>query len=225
MERMQGSALDIRSAGAAVRERLARSYAQRQLLELSNIVDGAEHVVFGGRQEGKTRLAEDWLRGAHAGGARRVLVTVNESVAGETNMRVGAKGDAASAVSFRRLLKQGAEEGVQYGFDETLSILEHVFGLHEPPRLVTVLTAAPWQGTPDGTWPEGGEVGDEPLLRYLDHEHLPEGSLKETSRLFAVVARKVVEDLPRSPERTVALRKLLESKDAAVRAALDIPTG
>jgi len=27
-------------------------------------------------------------------------------------------------------------------------------------------------------------------------------------------------DLPRNPERTVALRKLLESKDAAVRAAL-----
>jgi hypothetical protein len=30
----------------------------------------------------------------------------------------------------------------------------------------------------------------------------------------------MVRDLPRNPERTVALRKLLESKDAAVRAKL-----
>lgn len=62
----------------------------------------------------------------------------------------------------------------------------------------------------------------EPLLRYFEHTHLPEGPLAETSRLFAVVARELVETLPRSPERTVALRKLLESKDAAVRTALDI---
>lgn len=61
------------------------------------------------------------------------------------------------------------------------------------------------------------------MLRYFSNSHLQEGPLKETSRLFAVVARKIVEDLPRSPERTVALRKLLESKDAAVRAALDVP--
>ena len=62
----------------------------------------------------------------------------------------------------------------------------------------------------------------EPLLRYFEHAHLPEGPLAETSRLFAVVARDLVDTLPRSPERTVALRKLLESKDAAVRTALDV---
>jgi hypothetical protein len=34
------------------------------------------------------------------------------------------------------------------------------------------------------------------------------------------MAHKVVALLPRNPERTVALRKLLEAKDCAVRAAL-----
>jgi hypothetical protein len=34
------------------------------------------------------------------------------------------------------------------------------------------------------------------------------------------LAHRIVEELPRNPERTVALRKLLESKDAAVRAKL-----
>lgn len=63
----------------------------------------------------------------------------------------------------------------------------------------------------------------EPILRYFAGDHLPDGPLAETSRLFRVVAQQIVETLPRSPERTVALRKLLESKDAAVRAALDAP--
>ena len=37
---------------------------------------------------------------------------------------------------------------------------------------------------------------------------------------FAEMAAQIVRMVPRSAERTVALRKLLESKDAAVRAAL-----
>ncbi len=34
------------------------------------------------------------------------------------------------------------------------------------------------------------------------------------------VAQHIVDHLPRNPERTVALRKLLEAKDAAVRAGI-----
>jgi hypothetical protein len=37
---------------------------------------------------------------------------------------------------------------------------------------------------------------------------------------FSSLADHIVATLPRSAERTVALRKLLESKDAAVRAAI-----
>ena len=39
-------------------------------------------------------------------------------------------------------------------------------------------------------------------------------------RPFAEMADTLIATLPRNPERTVALRKLLEAKDAAVRARL-----
>lgn len=60
----------------------------------------------------------------------------------------------------------------------------------------------------------------EDMLRYFAFSHLPEGPMRETSRLFCHLAFMLVRTLPRSAERTVALRKLLEGKDAAVRAAM-----
>lgn len=71
----------------------------------------------------------------------------------------------------------------------------------------------------------------EPILQYFAYEHLPE-KLQAVSKPFCELARIIVAQgemaagtstqfpLPRNPERTVALRKLLEAKDAAVRAAL-----
>lgn len=59
----------------------------------------------------------------------------------------------------------------------------------------------------------------EPILQFFAWQHLPE-KLQAVSMPFGVMAQTIVETLPRNPERTVALRKLLESKDAAVRAAL-----
>ncbi len=60
---------------------------------------------------------------------------------------------------------------------------------------------------------------EEPILRFFESDHLPP-RLALVSRPFAELAFFIVRDLPRSAERSVALRKLLESKDAAVRAAL-----
>jgi hypothetical protein len=60
---------------------------------------------------------------------------------------------------------------------------------------------------------------DEPMLKFFAFEHLPE-TLRAISRPFGDMAQWIVDTLPRNPERTVALRKLLESKDAAVRANL-----
>lgn len=59
----------------------------------------------------------------------------------------------------------------------------------------------------------------EPIMQFFAYEHLP-AHLQEVSRPFGELAKTIVEVLPRNPERTVALRKLLESKDAAVRARL-----
>ncbi len=58
----------------------------------------------------------------------------------------------------------------------------------------------------------------EPILHF-EYEHLPP-RLQEISRKFYLLAAEVNASLPRNPERTVALRKLLEAKDAAVRAAI-----
>ena len=58
------------------------------------------------------------------------------------------------------------------------------------------------------------------MLRYFEYEHLP-AHLQETSKVVCDVARYMVQTLPDSPELTAGLRKLLESKDCFVRAALD----
>ncbi len=57
------------------------------------------------------------------------------------------------------------------------------------------------------------------IMQFFAYAHLPE-HLREVSRPFGELAESIVSALPRNPERTVALRKLLEAKDAAVRAKL-----
>jgi hypothetical protein len=57
------------------------------------------------------------------------------------------------------------------------------------------------------------------ILIYFAHAHLPE-SLRRVSEPFGQLAHSLVDTLPPSAERSTALRKLLEGKDAAVRAAL-----
>ena len=54
------------------------------------------------------------------------------------------------------------------------------------------------------------------ILKYFKYDHLPE-HLKDVSRPFCELATKIEETLPNGPEKSVALRKLLESKDCAVR--------
>lgn len=60
---------------------------------------------------------------------------------------------------------------------------------------------------------------EEPILQFFVYAHLPE-RLQVVSAQFEQVATRIVATLPRNPERTVALRKLLEAKDAAVRSRL-----
>lgn len=63
------------------------------------------------------------------------------------------------------------------------------------------------------------QLAADPILRYFEYGHLPP-HLQPISQSFAQQAYVIIEVCPRNPERTVALRKLLEAKDAAVRAAL-----
>lgn len=72
---------------------------------------------------------------------------------------------------------------------------------------------------------------DEPILQFFSYQHLP-AHLQAVSKPFCELAHTLVKGdncpesgtctmgpaLPRNAERSVALRKLLEAKDAAVRA-------
>lgn len=57
------------------------------------------------------------------------------------------------------------------------------------------------------------------LLRFFAYSHLPQ-HLQEVSKPFCEMAAVVADRAPHNPETTVALRKLLEAKDCAVRALL-----
>ncbi len=59
----------------------------------------------------------------------------------------------------------------------------------------------------------------ESLLQFFAYTHLP-AHLQAVSAPFCKLAEDLVRELPRNPERTVALRKLMEAKDCAVRAML-----
>lgn len=68
----------------------------------------------------------------------------------------------------------------------------------------------------------GGEKMIEPtthIRQFFEYNHLPE-PLKEISKPFQKLALLCIEELPNNPERLTALRKLLEAKDAAVRAKI-----
>lgn len=58
---------------------------------------------------------------------------------------------------------------------------------------------------------------EEPILQFFAYGHLPE-HLQAISAPFGDLASEIVLKLPQNAERSVALRKLLEAKDAAVRA-------
>ncbi|WP_211239461.1 hypothetical protein [Jiangella gansuensis] len=59
------------------------------------------------------------------------------------------------------------------------------------------------------------------ILQYFAYDHLP-AYLQGVSRPFAELAADMADRLD-GPELTVCLRKLLEAKDCAVRAALAGP--
>lgn len=59
----------------------------------------------------------------------------------------------------------------------------------------------------------------EQIMEHFEYAHLPEGLMRDTSARRAELAMVTHESLDPGPERSTALRKLLEGKDAAVRQA------
>lgn len=57
------------------------------------------------------------------------------------------------------------------------------------------------------------------VLQFFEYTHLPP-HLQKVSERFCELAHFLANEAPDSPETTVTLRKLLEAKDAGVRAVL-----
>ncbi|EFL9618728.1 MULTISPECIES: hypothetical protein [Citrobacter] len=58
-----------------------------------------------------------------------------------------------------------------------------------------------------------------PIMKYFAYEHLP-AHLQEVSKPIGELAEIMDSALPDGPEKSAGLRKLLEAKDALVRAKL-----
>jgi hypothetical protein len=58
------------------------------------------------------------------------------------------------------------------------------------------------------------------ILKFFEYKHLP-SALQEVSKPFYELAEKMTKELPEGAEVSAGLRKLLEAKDCAVRAALE----
>lgn len=62
------------------------------------------------------------------------------------------------------------------------------------------------------------EIKLDNVLQFFHYGHLPP-TLQGRSKPFCDLARLLIDTTPRCPQRTIALNKLIESKDAAVRAS------
>lgn len=65
------------------------------------------------------------------------------------------------------------------------------------------------------------KLSEDPIGKWFKYDHLPEGEVRSTSQMFANLAGRLVQTQDPSRERSVALRKLLEAKDAAVRGMIE----
>ena len=67
-------------------------------------------------------------------------------------------------------------------------------------------------------------MASNPIMKHFEYGHLPE-HLQEVSKRFCELAQWCDDNLPHDAETSTALRKLLEGKDAAVRARNTQPAG
>lgn len=143
-QKMIGQALDI-APSSEFAARLKQNKYHQKLFEAPSLLDGPEHVIIGGRQEGKTTLAVKWLMEC-PDGVERVLITLDNYSAESIKRDCGFPVRDPRVISYRTLLNGKARPGVEYGIDETVPILMNMLGLREMPRLVTVQHAEAWQG-------------------------------------------------------------------------------
>jgi hypothetical protein len=78
---------------------------------------------------------------------------------------------------------------------------------------------------PPELFPENFFAGHVPvnhILNYFEYKHLPP-HLQQVSKLYFMLAMTLDASIRESAEKSTMLRKLLESKDCAVRASMPAP--
>ena len=65
------------------------------------------------------------------------------------------------------------------------------------------------------------ELNMYPILKFFNYRHLPP-DLRKVSAPFSILAYHLARQLPHCAETSAGLRKLLEAKDCAVRASMEI---
>jgi hypothetical protein len=70
---------------------------------------------------------------------------------------------------------------------------------------------------------EQQQKGVEPIMQFFAYDHLPP-KLREVSAPFGKLAQWIADTLPQGAEKSVCLRKILEAKDAGVRAMIGKPS-
>lgn len=147
--RMLGHAFDITALdeGASARRHFVARFANRdRLITPVGWREGAEHVITGQRQEGKSHLALRWLIDAPEG-VERVLIVETEHLARVRRDDLGLRANDPRIISWKRLgehhrahPRHDADRVVEYGVDGALRILTELLGLAQLPHLVTIAT-------------------------------------------------------------------------------------
>lgn len=127
---------------------------------------------------------------------------------GEAYDRTGAFLGGMEADSANEVLKK-LQEAHPHASEFRIKTLEQQLGDKER-EIREVRAGAP---------AEGMSVPRDRMLQFFSHAHLPD-HLAKVSLPFCQLAEEICSTLPSNPERTVALRKLLEAKDAAVRSLI-----
>ncbi|WGD38487.1 hypothetical protein [Lysinibacter sp. HNR] len=145
-DRMIGTALHL-NPSPAHEDKLKRYHAYQEHAEPTGLRDGPHHIITGGRHEGKTHLALQWLLDP-AATKKRILIVNNEGMAASFKGRANLPLSSDRIISYRTLPRhqRNHQPGtVEYGIDDTTYILTNLLGLKQEPHLLTITTAAPWQ--------------------------------------------------------------------------------
>ncbi len=133
-------------------------------------------------------------------------VIVNECAVGAWLADMSWKPEATYRMSVRRIVETSWD-------DEGANDIAMLDDVHKreglPPIQKEKKSMDEKQDTP--------QPGDR-MLKWFAFEHLNEGRLRDVSAHFKGLADRIEFMIRPGPERTVALRKLLEAKDAAERA-------